>query len=379
MLGWVRSLVGRTPAAKAPAGLATAFLSGLRAGYDNALTTPENKRDWWNVDFLSAKAANSYQVRRTLRLRSRYEVSNNPFLFGVANNNADDLVGPSGPTLKVLTKDATYNRLVEASWAEWWAEVVGVEKLRTCKLAKTVDGEGFLILKTVRDLEHPVKLYPVDVEADQVTTPAPNDMGELWLDGVCCTRSPAGRSCTRSSSNTPGTSTSPTSTRWRSSRIPAKWVIHWFPKFRPGQVRGVPVFTPSLDLFAELRAYRRAVLGAAEIAADFAALLQQDKANGVVGGRRGHRVPAVQEGGDRAEADDAAPGRHRPAAQGRSTRRPPTRCSRKSAWGRRSGRWRTRSTSPSAPRRSSTSARRSSTSSTTAPVSRSSGGTATAS
>jgi capsid protein len=45
-------------------------------------------------------------------------------------------------------------------------------------------------------------------------------------------------------------------------KVHARHVIHWFPKFRPGQVRGVPVFTPSLDLFAELRAFRRAVLGA---------------------------------------------------------------------------------------------------------------------
>ncbi|HEY1186931.1 MAG TPA: phage portal protein, partial [Gemmata sp.] len=146
------------------------------------MTTPENQRVWWSVDNLSAKAANSYSVRRTLRSRSRHEVSNNPYLYGVVNSNADDLID-TGPTLQVRTKSAAFNRAVESAWNEWCAEVNLTEKLRTCKLAKGVDGEGFLILKTVSDLESPVKLYPVDVEADQVTTPAPG-LNEMWVDGL---------------------------------------------------------------------------------------------------------------------------------------------------------------------------------------------------
>src|SRR6185312_10088467 len=124
---------------------------------------------------LSAKDANNFMVRRQLRMRSRYEVSNNPYLFGVCNSNADDLIG-TGPTLQVMTKDEAYNREVQAAWSEWCAEVDLAEKLRTQKLAKTVDGEGFLVLKTVEDLEQPIKLYPCDVEADQVTTPAPGNL-----------------------------------------------------------------------------------------------------------------------------------------------------------------------------------------------------------
>jgi hypothetical protein len=154
----------------------------IRARYDNALTHDENKRNWWGADYLSAKSANSFQVRRQLRIRSRYEVSNNPYLFGICNNNADDLID-TGPTLQVTTPDAAYNREVERAWAEWCAEVELVEKLRTCKLAKTVDGEGFLVLKTVEDLEHPVKLYPCDVEADQVTTPAPANLADSGSTG----------------------------------------------------------------------------------------------------------------------------------------------------------------------------------------------------
>lgn len=277
MFNWLRSLVGL--GARPVPGAAS---QRVRARYDNATTTAENQRNWWAADALSAKAANSFQVRRTLRMRSRYEVGNNPFLYGVVTSNADDLID-TGPTLQVYTPSATFNRAVEAAWAEWCAEVGFADKLRTLKLARTVDGEGFLVLKTVADLEHPVKLYPCDLEADQVTTPAPKSLGELWVDGLILhpvTGQPVKYTVLKAH---PGDFFFPHLNPLDCDTIPARWVIHWFPKLRPGQVRGVPVFTPSLDLFTELRAYRRAVLGAAELAADFAAVLEQDRQTGAYG------------------------------------------------------------------------------------------------
>jgi len=268
MLAWLRSLVGL--------GGATAVgRPSVQARYDNALSTPDNARQWIGADYLSAKSANSFQVRRTLRTRSRYEVSNNPYLFGVAHGNADDLID-TGPTLQVYTPSAAYNRAVERAWADWCAEVDLVEKLRACKLAKTVDGEGFLILKTVEDLESPVKLYPCDIEADQVTTYSPRNLAELWVDGLDLhpvTGRPTHYHVLRSH---PGDFYFPNLNPLASDRIQARHVIHWFQKSRPGQVRGVPVFTPSLDLFGELRAFRKAVLNNAQIAATFTAVLETE-------------------------------------------------------------------------------------------------------
>ena len=58
-------------------------------------------------------------------------------------------------------------------------------------------------------------------------------------------------------------------------------MIHWFRADRPGQNRGVPDVTPALPLFAQLRRFTLAVLGAAETAADFAGVLYTDApANG---------------------------------------------------------------------------------------------------
>ncbi|MFN3194290.1 MAG: hypothetical protein ACE361_27530 [Aureliella sp.] len=52
------------------------FFSRLRAKYDAANTTLDNIKHWSRADSLSAAAANSPDVRRILRNRSRYEIVN---------------------------------------------------------------------------------------------------------------------------------------------------------------------------------------------------------------------------------------------------------------------------------------------------------------
>ncbi|HZT79590.1 MAG TPA: phage portal protein [Gemmataceae bacterium] len=275
MLDWIKSVFGKPPASGPARSAAAPVRHRIQARYDNAQWTDENQRQWWMSDWLSAKSANNFQVRRQLRIRSRYEVSNNPYLYGVCTGNADDLVG-TGPTLQCLRESAAENRAIEAAWREWAEEVGLAEKIRTCKLAKTVDGEGFLILKTVPDLEHSVKLYPLDVEADQVTTPAPHNLAELWVDGLVLhpvTGRPIAYTVLR---HHPGDYFFPNLNPLEADRVPARFVVHWFVKFRPGQVRGVPAFTSSLDLFTELRAFRKAVLAKAQISANLTAVLESE-------------------------------------------------------------------------------------------------------
>ena len=49
----------------------------VKARYDAAQTTPLNQRHWAQADWLSADAALHPGIRRTLRVRSRYEAANN--------------------------------------------------------------------------------------------------------------------------------------------------------------------------------------------------------------------------------------------------------------------------------------------------------------
>ena len=53
---------------------------------------------------LSAAAANSPDVRRILRNRSRYEIANNSYARGITLTLANDVVG-TGPRLQMLTAD----------------------------------------------------------------------------------------------------------------------------------------------------------------------------------------------------------------------------------------------------------------------------------
>jgi len=272
-LSWMRSARTASPS---PSLTRRAFSRGsIHGRYDNAQFTDENQRQWWMADILSAKAANSFQVRRTLRMRSRYEVANNPYLYGICNSNADDLID-TGPTLQVTTSDTGYNRQIERAFAEWAAEVNLVDKLRTIKLARTVDGEGFLVLKTVEDLYSSVKLYPCDIEADQVTAPAPAKLDLLWVDGLTLhpiTGEPVSYQVLE---HHPGDLFFRDLNPVKVHTIKKRFVLHWYPKFRPGQVRGIPVFSSALDLFGELRAYRKAVLQKAQIAANLTAILKTE-------------------------------------------------------------------------------------------------------
>lgn len=281
MFQWARRMFLGDPLAaeraeliKARTALVNAAALAIRARYDSAQTTDENRRLWGMSDGLSAKAANSLGVRKTLRERSRQEIANNAYAYGIVNTTADDLIG-TGPTLQVRTQDDAANRQVEAAWASWCRAVGLVSKLRTLKLAKTGDGEGFWVLKTNEALDHAVKLYPLDIEADQVTTPDPKFTRDYWVDGMVL--DPLGQPREYHVLRYhPGDLFLGNLSPLDYDRVPARHVIHWFKKTRPGQVRGIPELTPALDLFAEMRSYRKTVLAAARIAAAFSAVLESE-------------------------------------------------------------------------------------------------------
>jgi len=230
------------------------------------------------ADGLSADAAMTPDVRRTLRNRARYEVANNSYAKGMVLTVAGDCVG-TGPRLQLLTEDSETNRIVEQQFTEWAVAVDLAAKLRTMRMAKATDGEAFAILVNNPSLNHPVKLDLRLVEADQVATPVtainrPDVVDGIELDGL---GNPRGYHVLQEHPGAFGIGPGLVTSR----RIPAAAMIHWYRTDRPGQHRGVPEITPALPLFAQLRRYTLAVLGAAETAADFAAVLYTDApANG---------------------------------------------------------------------------------------------------
>lgn len=244
----------------------------IRARYDAAQTTNDNRRHWAAADHLSAASANDPATRRTLRSRSRYEVANNSYARGIVNTLANDVVG-TGARLQVLTGNPDLNQKIETEFA-MWAKAIGLpEKLRTMRLARAVDGESVGIFSNNRRLKTPVKLNVRIVECDQLGTPDLFSPKPNAVDGIIFDDdgNPVEYHVMR---NHPGDVVSLAGWTLDYDRYPAESVIHWFRQDRPGQVRGVPEITPALPLFAQLRRYTLAVLTAAETAADFAAFLK---------------------------------------------------------------------------------------------------------
>ena len=245
----------------------------LRARYDAAQTNVDNARHWAMADSFSADAAMTADVRRTLRNRARYEVANNSYAKGMVLTIAGDCVG-TGPRLQLLSDDSETNRIVEQAFVDWAAAVDLPAKLRTMRMAKATDGEAFAVLVCNRRLEHPVKLDLCLVEAEQVTTPVTAINRVEVVDGIELDelKNPQAYHVLREHPGAYGIGPALVT----SQRVTTASMLHWYHGDRPGQHRGVPEITPALPLFAQLRRYTLAVLGAAETAADFAAVLYTD-------------------------------------------------------------------------------------------------------
>ena len=253
------------------------FFSRLRAKYDAANTTLDNYKHWSRADGLSAATANSPDVRRTLRNRSRYEVANNSYARGITLTLANDVVG-TGPRLQMLTGDDGANHFVEAEFLAWCDAIGLAEKLRTMRLARVADGEAFGLLTSNERIDSAVKLDLRLIEADQVATPTLVPDTRRYLDGIRfdADGNPIAYDILRQH---PGDGMFLVDDEY--DTVPASDVLHYFRCDRPGQIRGIPDITPALPLFAQLRRFTLAVLAAAETAAEFAGILYTDApANG---------------------------------------------------------------------------------------------------
>ncbi|HUU94491.1 MAG TPA: phage portal protein [Phycisphaerae bacterium] len=236
----------------------------VRARYDAAQTTDENRNHWLQADSLSAAAAGNPFVRRTIRNRARYEVANNSYARGIVLTLANYVIG-TGPRLQMLTDFPDANAMIETEFARW-SDAIGLpQKLRTMRMAKAQDGEAFALLINNERVDSPVRLDLRLIEADQISTPnlmldKPNAIDGIVFDEF---GNPAEYHILKShpGSNMPGSAGDYTP-------VPASSMLHWFRCDRPEQWRGLPDILPALPLFAQLRRYTLAVLGAAEIAAN---------------------------------------------------------------------------------------------------------------
>jgi len=241
---------------------------GLEARYDAAQNTAEYARYWQHADGLSASAAMTPDVRRTLRNRARYEVANNSYAFGIVETLADYLIG-TGPRLQLRFDDTVVCNRVEAAFEQWAEAVRLADKLKTMRKSYAVDGEAFAILTTNPGLDTVVTLDLQLIEADRIETPIQLMGTDSITDGieVDAYGNPAFYYVLKEH---PGDLSGVSQDYLR---VPAASMIHWFKHLRPGQRRGISELTPALNLFAQLRRYCLAVIAAAETAAEFAMVI----------------------------------------------------------------------------------------------------------
>lgn len=278
MFDWLRRLFGgggKPEAVKKPS---RQDLRGDRrqARYDAAQTTDSNRRHWAQSDTLSARQANNLFARSKLRERARYEVGNNGYAEGLDQSLANDTIG-IGPRLQVQFPVPAWNKAIEERWCSWCKAIGWTEKLQVMTKAKNHDGEVFGLYFTNPAVNDLVQLDVKVIECDQVTTPAGGLLGwdwSRWVDGIEFDEH-GNVLCYHLLYMHPGDLYGPGV--WRKfERVPAKLMIHWFRKDRPGQARGVPEIKASLPLFAQMRRYTQATLTAAETAASFAVLLKTE-------------------------------------------------------------------------------------------------------
>jgi lambda family phage portal protein len=241
-----------------------------RLRYDAAVPN-ESERDTWSLtDSLSADAAHDPETRRRLRERARYEAGSDPVCAGIVGTLVNDVIG-TGPRLQVRDEASAE---IEAAWKSW-CRVVGLPRLlRTLRRSKCVDGEVFAVKTSNLGLRHPVKLDVMLFETEQVADPRPSYTSSS--DGIVFDDwgRPAAYKILRQH---PGSTTAfgmPTD----ATLVPAHAVCHLFTPTRPGQTRGVPEITASLNLFHRLRRYREACVEAAENAANMSVWLKTQTA-----------------------------------------------------------------------------------------------------
>lgn len=242
----------------------------LRARYDAAITNADNENHWRMADSLDAVSANSPEVRRILRSRSRYEFANNSFLKGMVMTLANITIGRS-PRIKIETKDEGLNYFIEAEFKAWAKAVQLPRRARTMRAALTNDGETFIHKITNNRLNTPVKLSFKISEAEHFTHPHSRSVTDREVDGIRFDEDGNPETYYRLKHHPGGTSIG-----MEAEELSADDVIHWYREERPGQRRGIPHVTPALPLFAMVRRWELATLAAAETAADFAAVMYTD-------------------------------------------------------------------------------------------------------
>lgn len=253
----------------------------LKAWYDAAQNTKENRKSWANASDLPAAIKNNPEARRRLRARGELEYDNNSYMGGMVDTVATDTIGATAPKLQVISPDKGINETLQTGW-ETWSESPEVNlpsKLLMGEIARRNHGESFFVPFTDSDVEDStgISLNIGLVSSRRVTDNMlafsgyqKVERGILNDDGALIDlkkgRAKAymvideGEELSGYAAN--------------AVTVSAKQMFHWFKPKKIGQYRGVCETAPALPLMAFLRRFTLATVSTAEIIASFTAFMK---------------------------------------------------------------------------------------------------------
>lgn len=263
----------------------------VRAGFDAASRSPEAMRHFAGANFLSADAALSPDVRKTIIYRVRNEVVNNGYARGILDTLAEHCIG-TGPRLQLFPGEECDEKSADAlersmerrekRFRQWIRDIGLCGKLKTARKSKAQDGEVFLRKSVNPKIRNLVKLDVTLYESEQVGSPLLSVTPEYYdngapkeVDGILYDRY-GNAGAYRFWTLHPGAGGVANALIGDSYVVNADQVIHYANIERPGQHRGLSEFASTLNIFNDMRRYDAAVLAAAETAAEISFVLYTD-------------------------------------------------------------------------------------------------------
>lgn len=265
-----------TPAAPAERQFATQPAWGARY-FESAETNRLNEAHWVRADDQSVNVWLAAQLP-IIRSRATFETRQNGIVQGIQNTYADDVVGPDGPTLQVVSDDPAYNAALEQCWRDWFAAPTPRRNLSGVALLKLWVRNlwrcGEFLARFVTDPHadseismrilpiHPRRLQnPMHLAGDPFTTMGIrfddlNRPAQYWIAEAPITGSYLGM--------------------LQVNPYPPDLVIHEFVLDEEDQARGIPWLNPGLQPSADLRDYDDQIQDAARTIADQCAILYTD-------------------------------------------------------------------------------------------------------
>lgn len=257
----------------------TAF-EGIKARFDNARNGADMTSLFRNADSLAVTAALNPSVRKTVRERARYIVSNCPYAWSMLDTFVTHIVGPWATVSFPRGGVSEKLRQQVSEDFDAWAMASGFwPKVQTIIRAKVTDGEAFATFftdKKIVDETNRVTLNIKPIECDRVESWTEAVTRENEIDGIRFDEN--GRPTDyRILKYHPGDYRSIKNIKYRAGEwVKATNVLHYFDVLRPEQVRGVSDFVSALDIPAHQKSYRAAVAETAINAAAVSGVLSTD-------------------------------------------------------------------------------------------------------